>query len=91
MFLVSMIGCLTMHYLENWLIIGLIDLIAVLTVLKLTDLRLPPAFAMIVLPMIMPEESIKLLPVATLLMSIFFMISIYIIQKIAYPKAIDFE
>ncbi|WP_314242760.1 hypothetical protein [Empedobacter tilapiae] len=91
MFMATMTGCLTMHYLDNWLIIGLIDLIIVMFVLKLTDLRLPPAFAMVILPMILPSDSIKYLPVATLIMSIFFMLSIYIIQKIAYPKAIDFK
>ena len=87
----TMTGCLTMHYLDNWLIIGLIDLIIVMFILKLTDLRLPPAFAMVILPMILPSDSIKYLPVATLIMSIFFMLSIYIIQKVAYPKAIDFK
>ncbi|MDM1548129.1 hypothetical protein HX096_09720 [Empedobacter falsenii] len=91
MFMATMAGCLTMHYLDNWLIIGLIDLIIVMFILKLTDLRLPPAFAMVILPMILPSDSIKYLPVATLIMSIFFMLSIYIIQKVAYPKAIDFK
>lgn len=86
MFLVSMIGCLTMHYLGNWIIIGILNLLLVTIILKLTDLRLPPAFAMVILPMIMPEESIQLLPVATLIMSIFFMIGIFIIQKVAYPN-----
>ncbi|WP_334126657.1 hypothetical protein [Empedobacter brevis] len=87
----ALIGCLTMYYLDNWIIIGFINLIAATITLKLTDLRLPPAFAMVILPMIMPVESLKLLPLATLMMSIFFMLGIYIIQKITSPEAIDFK
>lgn len=90
MFMASLVGCLTIKYIDNLLIAGLIDLIFVAILLKLIDLRLPPAFAMVILPMILPEESLTYLPFATLLMSIFFMLSIYYIQRKMYPKPIDF-
>ncbi len=91
MFLASLIGCLTIKYLDNLLIAGLIDLTLVAILLKLLDLRLPPAFAMVILPMILPEKSLFYLPIATLVMSIFFMLTIYIIQKKMYPKPLDFQ
>ena len=91
LFIASLIGCLTINYIDNLLIAGLTDLIAVALLLKLMNLRLPPAFAMVILPMILPEKSLEYLPFATLIMSTFFMLSIYFIQKKSYPKPIDFS
>lgn len=85
----SLIGCLTIQYLDNLIIAGLIDLLLVAVLLKVMNLRLPPAFAMVLLPMIMPEETIQHLTLATFLMSTYFMIGIYIIQKKKYPNPID--
>ena len=46
---------------------------------------------LVILPMILPEKSLEYLPFATLIMSTFFMLSIYFIQKKSYPKPIDFS
>lgn len=85
----SFIGCLTIQYLDNFILAGLIDLFLVAILLKVMDLRLPPAFAMVLLPMIMPEETILHLTLATFLMSTYFMISIYAIQRKEYPNPVD--
>ncbi|GGE94800.1 hypothetical protein GCM10010984_10430 [Chishuiella changwenlii] len=85
----SLIGCLTIQYLDNLILAGLIDLLLVAVLLKVMNLRLPPAFAMVLLPMIMPKETILHLTLATFLMSTYFMIGIYIIQKKKYPNPID--
>lgn len=45
---------------------------------------------MVILPMIMPEKTIEHLPLATFIMSTFFIMGIFMIQKQLYPDPIDF-
>ncbi len=90
LFISSIIGCLTIKYLNNFLLASFIDLMIVSSLLFFLNLRLPPAFAMVILPMIMPEKTIEHLPLATFIMSTFFIMGIFMIQKQLYPDPIDF-
>lgn len=85
----SFIGCLSIQYFDHYIYAGIIDLILVTILLKSLNLRLPPAFAMVLLPMIMPEKTIFHLTLATFIMSTYFMISIYLIQRKVYPNPVD--
>lgn len=59
LFLTAFTGVLSLYYLHNLLLSAVIDLIAVTFLLRLVKFKFPPAYAMALLPMVLPGASPK--------------------------------
>ncbi|WP_413998028.1 HPP family protein [Flavobacterium sp. W1B] len=70
LFLAAFVGTQTFYFVDNLVIVALIDIVAVTFILKLFKFKLPPAYAMAILPMALHKLSYNYFYWQVLIMSI---------------------
>jgi hypothetical protein len=57
LFLAAFIGMMSLHFLNNLLLVAVVDLVVVTLMLRMVAFKLLPAYAMAILPMVLPHAS----------------------------------
>lgn len=81
LFLASFIGIQALHFLDNLVLVVLVDMFAVSLILRIFKCRLPPAYAMAILPMVLYNASYVYFYFQVLLMSVIVFGAIYLYKK----------
>lgn len=81
----AFIGTISLHYLDNLLLIGIINIALVTLLLKVLQFKLPPAYAMSILPMVLHQYHFVFFPLQVLAMSILVLGSVYIYKNYNFP------
>lgn len=87
LFLASFVGIQALHFLNNLLLVVLADILAVALILKIFKFRLPPAYAMAILPMILYNASYSYFYFQVLLMSIIIFGAVYLYKNFSIRKS----
>lgn len=87
LFLASFVGIQSFHFLDNLLLVALVDILAVALILKIFKFRLPPAYAMAILPMILSNASYTNFYFQVLLMSIIIFGAVYLYKNFSIRKS----
>ncbi|MBN2974159.1 MULTISPECIES: hypothetical protein [Sphingomonadaceae] len=69
--LAASIGIALIALFESWLVIALLDLLLMTALLRLFGMRVPAVYAFPFLPFVFPTEALRLLPLATAMVSAF--------------------
>lgn len=89
LFLSAFIGIQALHFLDNLIIVVLIDMFAVSLVLRIFKCRLPPAYAMAILPMVLYNASYNYFYFQVLLMSVIIFGAIYLYKSPVFRRNIE--
>ncbi|PZP45860.1 MAG: hypothetical protein DI598_12740 [Pseudopedobacter saltans] len=79
--LAATVGVIAVLYLPNLLLASLFDFFAVIVLLRLFKMHLPPAFAMSLLPMVLPLSKVDYLPIYTFVMFVILAVLIYFLKR----------
>lgn len=88
LFLSAFIGIQALHFLDNLVLAVLIDMVAVSLVLRIFKCRLPPAYAMAILPMVLYNASYSYFYFQVLLMSVIIFGAIYLYKSPVFRRNI---
>ncbi|QES89277.1 hypothetical protein [Rhizosphaericola mali] len=77
----AFIGTWGIFYLHDFILVGIVDFIVVTLTLKFLNTKLPPAYAMAILPMVIGEHLNWLFPIYVLVMSIVHFAVVIFIKK----------
>lgn len=89
LFLSAFIGIQALSFLDNLIIVVLIDMFAVSLVLRIFQCRLPPAYAMAILPMVLYNASYNYFYFHVLLMSVIIFGAIYLYKSPVFRRNIE--
>lgn len=81
LFFAALIGTQALYFIDNLFMVALVDFAAITLVLKLLKFRLPPAYAMAILPMVLHHFSYTYFPLQVLMMSIIILGIVYIYRN----------
>lgn len=87
MFLASFVGIQALHFLDNLLLAVLVDIAAVSLILRIFKCRLPPAYAMAILPMVLYNASYAYFYFQVLLMSIIILGAVWLYKNSVFRKS----
>lgn len=87
LFLASFVGIQALHFLDNLFLVVLADILGVALILKIFKFRLPPAYAMAILPMILYNASYTYFYFQVLLMCIIIFGAVYLYKKFSIRKS----
>lgn len=87
LFLASFVGIQALHFFDNLVLAALADIVAVALILKIFKFRLPPAYAMAILPMILNDVSYTYFYFQVLLMSIIIFGAVYLYKNFSIRKS----
>lgn len=79
--LAAIIGVFAVLHIPNLIFVSLFDFVAIAILLRLFKMHLPPAFAMSILPMVLPINKVAYLPIYTFVMFVVLATVIYIVKK----------
>lgn len=79
--LAACIGVLSVLNFHNLILVTIFDFVAVSMLLRAFKMHLPPAFAMSILPMVLPIAKVGYLPIYTFVMFVILGTIIYIVKK----------
>lgn len=86
LFLAAFAGIQSLHFLDNLILAVLVDIAVVFLILRIFDCRLPPAYAMAILPMVLQKASYAYFYFQVLLMSIIVLGAVYLYKNAILKK-----
>lgn len=81
LFLAAFVGTKALYFLDNLLIVALIDVVAVSFILHLFKFKLPPAYAMALLPMVLRNISYNYFYLQVLILSVIIFGTVYLYKN----------
>jgi hypothetical protein len=75
------VGTLLYFAIGSWIMVTLLDMILMLILLRIVGIRIPAVFAFPLLPFVFPDEIVVMLPVGSLITSVFFFASVLAYKK----------
>lgn len=82
LFLAAFIGAQTLYFIDNLIIVAFVDILLVSLVLRLFQFKMPPVYAMALLPMVLHNFSHNYFYFQVLLVSIVILSTVYFYKKI---------
>ena len=68
------VGTLLYFAIDSWIVVTLLNMILMLILLKIVGVRIPAAYAFPLLPLVFPDEMIKMLPVVSFAAGYFYLV-----------------
>ncbi|MCU5393859.1 hypothetical protein [Bacillus toyonensis] len=75
------VGTLLYFAIDSWIIVTLLNMILMLILLKIVGVRIPAAYAFPLLPLVFPDEMIKMLPVGSFVAGVFLFGAVLLYKK----------
>jgi len=66
---------------DSWIVVTLFNMILMLILLKIVGVRIPAAYAFPLLPLVFPDEMIKMLPVGSFIAGVFLFGAVLLYKK----------
>ena len=74
------VGTLLYFAIDSWIVVTLLNMILMVILLKIVGVRIP-AYAFPLLPLVFPDEMIKMLPVASFVAGVFLFGAVLLYKK----------
>ncbi|MEK7017071.1 hypothetical protein [Bacillus sp. FSL R9-9410] len=75
------VGTLLYFAIDSWIVVTLLNMILMLVLLKIVGVRIPAAYAFPLLPLVFPDEMIKMLPVGSFIAGVFLFGAVLLYKK----------
>ncbi|HDR3888320.1 TPA: HPP family protein [Bacillus cereus] len=75
------VGTLLYFAIDSWMLVTLLNMILMLILLKIVGIRIPAAYAFPLLPLVFPDEMIKMLPVGSFIAGVFLFGAVLLYKK----------
>ncbi|WP_219376227.1 hypothetical protein [Bacillus mycoides] len=75
------VGTLLYFAIDSWIVVTLLNMILMLILLKIVGVRIPAAYAFPLLPLVFPDEMIKMLPVGSFIAGVFLFGAVLLYKK----------
>ena len=75
------VGTLLYFSIDSWVIVTLFNMILMLMLLKIVGVRIPARYAFPLLPLVFPDEMIKMLPVGSFIAGVFLFGAVLLYKK----------
>ncbi|MEK4706724.1 hypothetical protein [Bacillus sp. FSL R10-2780] len=75
------VGTLLYLAIDSWIVVTLLNMILMLILLKIVGVRIPAAYAFPLLPLVFPDEMIKMLPIGSFIAGVFLFGAVLLYKK----------
>lgn len=75
------VGTLLYFAIDSWILVTLLDMILMLILLRIVDIRIPAVYAFPLLPFVFPDDIVAMLPLGSLIASVFLFASVLAYKK----------
>lgn len=81
------IGSLLYFTIDSWILVTMLDIILMIILLRIVGIRLPAVFAFPLLPFVFPDDIVAMLPIGSLIASVFLFVSVLAYKKFEVKRS----
>jgi hypothetical protein len=81
------VGTLLYFAIDSWILVTLLDMILMLILLRIVDIRVPAVYAFPLLPFVFPDNIVAMLPLGSLITCVFLFVSVLAYKKMEMKRS----